>query len=296
MAAPELHSTPDNERAALGYGLAAVLLWSTVATGFKLGLRVLEPVQLLWLGSLISFTLFGICFLWSRAWRRWPPCWWRLALLGLANPVLYYLVLFEAYDRLPAQIAQPLNYTWSITLAVLAVPVLKQPLTRRLIAGLVISYAGVVLLVTQGRWAAGLGVDGVGVGLALASTIIWAGYWLATTRIHADPVVVMTVGFGTGTLVLTAICASWHELPAITPQHLIYGAWVGLIEMGFAFLLWQSALTRTSQAARIGQLIYLSPTISLVLIATVVGETIHTASIAGLAAIIAGLVVTRRQP
>jgi hypothetical protein len=32
--------------------------------------------------------------------------------------------LFEAYDRLPAQVAQALNYTWALTLTLLAVPVL----------------------------------------------------------------------------------------------------------------------------------------------------------------------------
>ena len=39
----------------------------------------------------------------------------------------------------PAHIAQPLNYTWAITLALLAVPLLKQPLTRRMLAGILVS-------------------------------------------------------------------------------------------------------------------------------------------------------------
>ena len=70
MTASLLDAQPYNERSALLFGLSAVLLWSTVATGFKLGLRVLEPVQLLWLGSMISFAFFGSCFLVTRAWRR----------------------------------------------------------------------------------------------------------------------------------------------------------------------------------------------------------------------------------
>ena len=43
-----------NERNALLMGLGAVLLWSTVATGFKLGLEHLKPVQLLFAGTCIS--------------------------------------------------------------------------------------------------------------------------------------------------------------------------------------------------------------------------------------------------
>lgn len=36
-----------NQKQAMLFGLAAVLLWSTVATAFKLSLRELSPIQLL---------------------------------------------------------------------------------------------------------------------------------------------------------------------------------------------------------------------------------------------------------
>ena len=39
---------------------------------------------------------------------------WQQSLLpGLLNPCLYYLVLFKAYELLPAQQAQALNYSWA---------------------------------------------------------------------------------------------------------------------------------------------------------------------------------------
>lgn len=45
-------SAPD-ERRAVGLALAAVALWSTVATGFKLGLEHLAPLQLVLLATLV---------------------------------------------------------------------------------------------------------------------------------------------------------------------------------------------------------------------------------------------------
>lgn len=74
-----------------------------------------------------------------------------------------------------------------------------------------------------------------------------------------------------------------------------FGLWVGLLEMGITFLLWQRALRLTNHAARIGQLIFLSPFLSLLMIGSLVGETIHLTSIAGLAVIVAGLLLTRRS-
>ena len=58
--------------------------------------------------------------------------------LGLINPFLYYLVLFKAYDLLPAQEAQAINYTWALMLAFLSVIFLKQKLTLKdILAGII---------------------------------------------------------------------------------------------------------------------------------------------------------------
>jgi drug/metabolite transporter (DMT)-like permease len=284
----------SNERIALACGLAAVLAWSTVATGFKLGLAVLEPLQLLLIGTTMSAALFaGV----ATARRCWQPS--RRALLegawfGGLNPILYYLVLFEAYERLPAQIAQPLNYTWAITLAVLAVPILKQPLTRRTLAGIGISYLGVLVLLTQGRIDVWPDVDWLGVALALGSTVLWAGYWLSNTRSRLNPVTLMAWSFLLATPVLAVACWLGPGWPPLSAQTLGYGAWVGLLEMGVTYLLWQQALRRTANAARIGQLIFLAPLLSLALIGTVLGESIHTTSLLGLAIILLGLWTSRR--
>ncbi len=283
----------SSERTALICALTAVALWSTVATGFKLGLEVLAPAQLLFLGAAVSTIVFGLAAL-RHGWPRAELKLREGALFGLINPGLYYLVLFEAYDRLPAQIAQPLNYTWAITLALLAVPVLGQRLGPRTVAGIVVSYAGVVVLLSQGRFDALPDLDAVGVLLALASTVLWAGYWLFNARSTTAPEALMATSFALATPLLGLVCWLGPGLPPLTPETLGYGAWVGLIEMGVTFLLWQRALRLTRHAARIGQLIFLSPFLSLVLIGEVLGETVHASSWLGLAVIVAGLLVTGR--
>lgn len=283
---------PRREREALVCALAAVLLWSTVATGFKLGLRSLAVTQLLFVGTLLSWALFAVLAFARGRWRLAPGEAGLAAVLGLVNPFLYYLVLFEAYDRLPAQIAQPLNYTWAIVLALLAVPVLGQRLTARTLAGIVLSYAGVVVLVSHNPLDPGAALDPLGIALALASTVLWAGYWLANTRARSEPLALMFWSFTAGLSCIALACAAGPGWPAFTLPTLAYGAWVGFVEMGVTFLLWQRALRLTNHAARIGQLVFLSPFLSFALIATVLGEPVGLRSIAGLAAIVAGLLVT----
>ena len=108
----------------------AVLLWSTVASAFKLSLRHLEPLQLVFFASVISvIVLFAILVVQNKIpsllqypKKQLPIC----LLLGLLNPCLYYFVLFEAYNHLPAQDALSINYSWPIMLVVLSIFILKQ--------------------------------------------------------------------------------------------------------------------------------------------------------------------------
>ena len=282
-----------DERKALIFALVAVMLWSSVATGFKLGLELMTPLQLLFAGSCISTIVFVI----AAVRKGWPGTGLNLregALFGLLNPALYYLVLFAAYDRLPAQIAQPLNYTWAIMLAILAVPVLKQRLSGRTAVGIALSYVGVVVLLTQGEIDRIPELDWTGVALALASTVLWAFYWLFNTRSTTPPEALMATSFLIATPILAIVCAVGPGWPPLNLQTLFYGAWVGLIEMGITFLLWQQALRLTGHAAVLGQLIFLSPFLSLLMIGAVLGETIHLTSWLGLTIIVLGLLATGR--
>jgi hypothetical protein len=281
------------ERQALIFGLAAITLWSTVATGFKLGLTVLAVEQLLLLGSLISWCVFALYALYTNNFtlHKQDRSW--VVGLGCINPFGYYLLLFAAYDRLPAHIAQPLNYTWAIVLALLAVPVLKQKLARRTLLGITLSYTGVVVLLWGAGRSATAGLDMLGVVLALLSTGLWAIYWLLNTRCTSDPGALMFWSFSVGVPLIALACWIGPGWPTLSPTNLAYGLWVGAVEMGVTFLLWQQALKRTHNVARMGQLIFLSPFLSLLLIAYVLQEDIAWSAVIGLVIIVAGLLVTR---
>ncbi|MDW7709523.1 MAG: DMT family transporter [Deferrisomatales bacterium] len=277
------------------YALATVLLWSTVASAFKLSLRRLDPLQLLLYASAVSTLVLavilaaqgrlGVLLTYTRGQYL------RSAVLGLLNPLLYYLVLFGAYDRLPAQEAQALNYTWAITLALLSVPLLGQRLRRGDVAGGLLGYAGVVVIATRGD---PLGLhfsDPLGVSLALGSTVLWSLYWIANTRDDRDPVAALFLNFLFGLPFVWLGCALFSEVRLPDAGGLLGAAYVGTFEMGIAFVLWLRALRLAENASRVGNLVFLSPFLSLVFIRTFVGEAILPSTFAGLALIVGGLAV-----
>jgi drug/metabolite transporter (DMT)-like permease len=287
-----------NDRRALLLGLTAIGLWSTVATAFKLALRDLDVLQLLTIATWTSLLVFAGLVAWQGklgsllvTFRTAP---WYFIGMGVLSPFLYYLILLRAYDLLPAQQAQTINYTWAITLALLAVPLLGHRLGLRDIVAIVLGYTGVVIIATEGQVLSLAFTSLEGVLFALGSTVVWAGFWIAGTRNASDGTVSLCLSFLFAAPLSAVTCLLFSSLPPLSPPVLLPAVYVGLFEMGFTYVIWGAALRAASGVSRVGNLIFLSPMLSLVFIALVLGEPIHPATLVGLALIIPGVLLQQR--
>ncbi|GEM81793.1 MULTISPECIES: DMT family transporter [Vibrio] len=284
-----------NERKALILGLSAVLLWSTVATAFKLTLAEFTPIQMLTCASIVSaIALLLVCVYQKKTHTIVGtfvanPLYYLM--LGLINPLAYYLILFKAYDLLPASQAQPINYSWAITLTLMAAVFLGQKIRTQDWIACTLGYLGVVVIATQGD-VLGLQFESpLGVGLALLSTLLWAGYWILNAKNKADPVIAVLLGFLVA-IPLTIALSIWEGAAwDISTKGWLAVTYVGLFEMGITFVLWLGALKATQNTARISNLIFISPFISLILLSQILGEEIHISTLLGLVLIVAGLVI-----
>ncbi|SKA81374.1 DMT family transporter [Desulfobaculum bizertense] len=283
----------NQQHKAYAYGLAAVLCWSTVATAFKLSLARLDPFQLLFYSCLFSLLVLLSVLALTRSLHKLHEFrrkeWFQSALYGALNPFLYYTILFKAYDLLPAQEAQPINYTWAIMLSLLSVPLLRQKLHKKDLIALCLSYFGVLLICTHGRLTDFTFQSPLGVFLALLSTVIWAVYWIVCTKDSRDPVAGLTANFLFGTVyTFVSVCIfSSPRLPQLADS--LGPLYVGIFEMGLTFVLWLKAMRLTSSTARISTLIFLSPFLSLFFISAFVGENILPATWLGLFFITLGI-------
>ena len=230
----------------------------------------------------------------SASWRLPAREHLRALGLGLLNPLLYYLVLLAAYDRLPGQVAQPLNYTWAITFSLLAIPLLGQRLVRGELSAMLIAWVGVLLIATDGDPRSFATHDLLGVTLALASTFIWALYWIAAARDTRAPVPGLLLNFSYALPLTIAFAALSGSAPKLTIESIVAIVWVGLAEMAVSFVFWLIALQRARSAAAISSLIFVSPFLSLVLLSTVAGEAIRPSTPIGLAFIVAGMLAQQR--
>jgi drug/metabolite transporter (DMT)-like permease len=77
----------------------------------------------------------------------------------------------------------------------------------------------------------------------------------------------------------------------VSPIGLLGATYVGIFEMGITFVIWLKALKFSKTTARVSNLIYLSPFLSLVFIYLSVGEQILFSTVIGLILIVVGIFV-----
>lgn len=283
----------NTNRLAYGYAALAIGGWSTAATAFKLALDLLDPVQLLALASFSSTGILAIVLWIEKKWGLIPKQTLSQlilsALQGFLNPCAYYVILLQAYQRLPAQAAMSLNYTWPLVLTLLAIPILGESLRLRTFTAIGLSLLGVILITTQGNWQSLQVKDPVGVFLALGSSLLWALYWLSTVKDQRDPVVKLFTGFcfGSGFICMLLFCVSDVRWP--TPTELLLGSYIGIAEMGLAFVFWLKALELADHRGKIANLVYIAPFLSLLLVSQILKERILVTSLLGLMLIISGI-------
>lgn len=292
------------------YALVAVLSWSTVATAFKITLQYLTHFEMVLVASATAMVVFAIALTIQGKWhlvrhleaRRWG----YYALLGLLNPVAYYLVLFKSYDLLPAQVAQPINYTWPIVLLIMLALFSGQKIYRGKYIGMFLSFLGVAMISLGISPAPSQGGENEGrmLGLVLGffSAFLWATYWMVNNRNKqqssqdgssegtSEGAMPLFLSFFFGTLYLS-IAALFTGVDYSSATGILAGMYVGCFEMGIPFIFFAMALRTTSNPALVNQISYLSPFLSLFLIAIFLGETIAITTVIGLALIVTGIVL-----
>jgi drug/metabolite transporter (DMT)-like permease len=289
----------ERQKQAYLYATTVVLLWVTVASAFKISLRYLNFLQLLLYASFTSVLVLFLIISVQNKWALFKSCsksdYLHSALLGFLNPFLYYVILFRAYELLPAQQAQPLNQTWIIVLSLLSIVILRQKIGVKHILAIIISFIGVLIISTQGKIAGCHFSSSQGVMLALASAFIWALFWIYNIKDKRDETIKLFLNFVFGFIFILIACLISCRMAKPPLAGLIGAVYVGIFEMGITFVLWLKALQLSKTTAQVSNLIYLVPFLSLIVINLVLGEKILFSTVIGLFLIMAGIIIQQQN-
>ena len=289
-----------NQKRAVLLASFVVLFWATVATAFKIALAGMPALTLLLIASI---TALLVCMA-ELAYRgklkgavaelKSFSVTKRSLWQGFMNPFVYYLILFEGYSLLPAQIAQPLNFSWQVVLIILMAIFMKQKIRLMQAIGVLVSFGGIIMLSMNNSADLSGSLSVPGLLLIMASTVIWAVYWMLKIDKSSDPVVELFHNFLAGSVFLIAAFILFPS-PMPETKPFLAAVYAGFFEMGITFILWNRALNMAENRVTVTQMIYLAPLLSFLLIHLILGEKIGVLTFGGLFLIIGGILLSNTR-
>lgn len=275
---------------------AFVLSWSSGYIGAKLGTQDGAAFNLLFWRFLLVVVCLGL-FLNIRLLKvTWAQV-RHYAVVGFLSQFLYLSCLYVAIqDGLPPGIAAIIAALQPLMTAALSTGSTTERSSGWEWAGLMISFVGVAVVIA-GQYSSGQRVGLVMYFLPLAAAL---GLTLATLyeRRTVQPEggglvlplfiqsLLTLIGF-TGAVLYTDTLSIPHS-----PDVLISIVWLTVLSTFVAYLsLWM--LLRVMTATHVATLVYLEPPVTLMWAALMFGDAIHASTYAGMAVVVAGLLLVR---
>lgn len=217
--------------------------------------------------------------------------WSNSLVLGFTNPFLYYIILFNAYNLLPAQEAMILNYSWPIVLTLFTTIFFKNKLSLQVIFALLISFFGIIIIATKGNLTELKFSNLTGILLALGSAFVWSIFWLINMKDNREPLIKLTSSFIFGSLFSLLFFIILPNKFNFNFYGILSAIYVGFFEMGVTFVFWLKAISSSKNTEKINNLIYITPFLSLLFISVILKEKIFLSSLFGLFFILLGIFI-----
>lgn len=290
-------SLPDSPLKGILLVLGAGILWGTTGTAQSFSDATLSPY---WVGALrlLIAALFFLAYAGSinglpHLGRQLAGLDWRRALWAGACMAGYNLTFFAGVKATGVAVGTALAIgSGPIWAGILQLAAGARPAPGWW-AGTLVAVGGGVLLVF-GR-SGDIQADPLGIVLCLASGLTYALYTLLNKNLvqHASPAVATLGVFLVGALLALPIAGIWAGPLQITVSGWLMVGFLGIASTGVAYLLFTTGLRSISAASGVS-LALMEPLTAFLLALAVVGERPGTLAYAGLAALLAGLVLVIR--
>lgn len=279
------------------YVAMAVLLWSPTAAVGKLLLKNLNSLQVLFFTSLIATITLFIIVLFQK---KLPAIknyglkdYRRFAYMGFIGVFLYYVLFFAGLALAPAQEAFIVNYTWPVWVVIFAMPILGEEFNLRKLAAILLGFMGVYVVVTRGD-PFSLSITNLeGILFVLAGAVSYGVFSVLGKKHDYERITSTMFYYAFAFLYVSVSVLLFSEIPSISLYELAGLAWFGIFTCGLAFVFWFLAL-KHGDTARMSNIVFLTPFLSLIHIHFLVGERILLSSVIGLVLIVAGIVIQSR--
>jgi drug/metabolite transporter (DMT)-like permease len=275
------------------------LMWGTSYAFIKLGVQTLPTFTLIATRLLIGFVLLAtVVFVAREPLPRNPRVYVNLLIMAVINIVIPFTLITTAEQSVDSAIAAIINGAVPLVVILLAALTFPdEPITLNRLLGLLVGYAGVIVIVLPGL-AASTGSQVSGELALVGSTIAYGiGAVFARAKIRGlRPMIpaVFQVGFA---FVIISVLAFVNERPLDVKWNqdaVIAVIWLGIFGSGVAYLLNFRLLSRIG-ATRTSILAYFLPIVGIISGGLMFGETIDVSVLIGTAMVIGGVALVNSR-
>ncbi len=302
MASAPANPSPPGASSRVDWLLFILLgfLWGSSYLFIKIGVDAgLQPFTLVTLRLLVGFALLAVVVVAAREQLpRSPRTYGHLVVMAAFSVAIPFSLITWAEQSVDSTLASVLNGSVPLFVIVIAAVFLRdEPISINRLAGLLLGFLGVAILVgfdpadlVGGELVAKLALIGSSLSYAIGGVY-------ARRMIHGlRPMIpaVFQVGFA---LVMVGVMALIFERPLnvpLRPDAILAVVWIGLLGSGVAYLVFFRLLGRWG-ATRTSMVAYLLPVFGIVLGAVVLSEEIHAGLLVGTALVIGGIALVNAR-
>ncbi len=289
--------TASERRVAEAAVLAVMVLWAANFIVVKSALAVLPPVGFTFLRfAIASVTLFVLL-----RWREGSVGLPRRDLLAIAGLGalgfgIYQILWTTGLSTIPAGDSALIIASTPVLVAFLAVLARSDVLTPAKLAGGVISFVGVAIVIASG-YGLSLGSELAGEAITLLAAFCWSVYLAfgAPFLGRYSPLRATAWATVAGTLVLAPIAIgqlSSAGLSSVPPEAIAAVLYSGFLAAGVSNVIVQNGV-RVVGPTRTSAYQFLVPALAVVLAAIFLSEAIRVGQVVGGVVIVAGVLITR---
>jgi drug/metabolite transporter (DMT)-like permease len=275
------------------------LIWGSSFLLIRVGVGEMSPSQVVFIRCLIAAIGLNAVLLLRR--KRYPTdaaMWRNMAIIGVINASLPYLLLGIGEQNVPSNVASVLQATTALFTMVIAHFVMTdERMTWGKVIGIVLGFVGMVILASRSQSEGAASIIGaLSIVGASFSYSVGAVFSRRSTRGKVEPIVIAATSF-----IFAAVSAFFYMLlepllggrAAVPLADISQNVVLSVLALGFfntfiAYLFFYYIIQELG-AARATMVTYVVPVVGLILGGLVLGERIDAMLIFGAALIFAGI-------